>query len=490
MKKVFKLYNIFIFLLIIFFIGLSFIYEKEENQLKINTLNKIQTQSKYINEYFLINKAFILSLKNSLLGNLNIDNLVHPAFEKIKNKEKKDTYNILCNVNDIKSTLNGVGSLANIDIDTIQEINSILYLNPLFKTILNSEHDIQWVYYSSKKEFIYIAPTNEVWDKKFLKYLYKKEFWTEAIPSNNPSGELILTKIYDDGAGKGYMTTLSLPIFFDSEFRGILSIDIALKTLNKMINNIKLPGKIYLTNEDDLIISSNQVFKLDEYLDKKHITFSLDLFDNKLKLVYIENKKNKILTILLNILPIVMLLLFSLIIVYILMHQVLLIKKIKIIANKDFLTSLLNRRAMMRETIKQLEIANRYNLKMLLLLLDIDFFKKVNDTYGHQAGDLVIQEISKILAKNTRESDLVSRYGGEEFLILLYNTDVDSAYLLAERIRKEILNLKIKDINSSLTISIGCTEYIKDESIDSFINRADCLLYKAKEKGRNQTIKA
>ena len=490
MKKIFKLYNIFLFLLITFFVGLTFIYEKEENNLRLSTLNKIQTQSKYINEYFTINKAFILSLKNTLISNLNIPDLVHPAFVEIKNKKQKGTYNILCNIDNIKSTLNGLGSLSNIDIDTVQELNSVLYLNPLFKTILNSKHDIQWVYYTSAKQFMYIAPSNDIWDKDFLKYLYTKEFWTEAIPSNNPSGELVLTKIYDDGAGKGFMTTLSLPIFFDEEFKGILSIDMSLSTLNKMINNIKLPGEIYLVNEDDLIISSNQVFKLDESLVQNNSTLSLELFDNRLKLVYIEDKKDKIFTILINTLPVVMLLLFSLIIVYILIHQFILIKKIKVIANKDFLTSLLNRRSMIKETTKQLGIANRYNQNVSLLLIDIDFFKKVNDTFGHQTGDTAIKEISKVLCKNVRESDLVSRYGGEEFLILLYNTDLESAYLLAERIRKEIAGLKIKGISFPLTISIGCTEYKKEESLDNFISRADFLLYEAKKKGRNQTVKA
>lgn len=490
MKKIFKLYNIFLFLLITFFVGLTFIYEKEENNLRLSTLNKIKTQSKYINEYFTINKAFILSLKNTLISNLNIPDLVHPAFVEIKNKKQKGTYNILCNIDNIKSTLNGLGSLSNIDIDTVQELNSVLYLNPLFKTILNSKHDIQWVYYTSAKQFMYIAPSNDIWDKDFLKYLYTKEFWTEAIPSNNPSGELVLTKIYDDGAGKGFMTTLSLPIFFDEKFKGILSIDMSLSTLNKMINNIKLPGEIYLVNEDDLIISSNQVFKLDESLVQNNSTLSLELFDNRLKLVYIEDKKDKIFTILINTLPVVMLLLFSLIIVYILIHQFILIKKIKVIANKDFLTSLLNRRSMIKETTKQLGIANRYNQNVSLLLIDIDFFKKVNDTFGHQTGDTAIKEISKVLCKNVRESDLVSRYGGEEFLILLYNTDLESAYLLAERIRQEIAGLKIKRISFPLTISIGCTEYKKEESLDSFISRADFLLYEAKKKGRNQTVKA
>ncbi|WP_121627957.1 sensor domain-containing diguanylate cyclase [Poseidonibacter antarcticus] len=490
MKNIFKLYNIFLLLLIIFFIGLTYIYQKEEASLRSSTLNKIKTQSEYINEYFYINKAFILSLKNTLESNLNIQDLIHPLFNNIKNKKDIGIYNIVCNDKSIKFTLNGIGSIDEIDLDTIQELNSVLYLNPLFRTILNSKHGIPWVYYSSVKNFIYIASSNNVWDKKFLKYLYTKEFWTEAIPKNNPKKKLILTKIYNDAAGKGYLTTLSLPIFYDNVFKGVLSIDISLNILNKMLNKIDLPGKVYLIKKDNSIIASNQIFKLNEKLKRNKETFSINLFDDNLKLLYIENKKDVIITILSNTFPVIMLLLFSLIIVCVLAHTIMLIKKIKEIANRDFLTSLLNRRAMMKEMSRQLSIANRYNQSTALLLVDIDFFKRVNDTYGHQVGDIAIQQISNVLSKNVRESDLVSRYGGEEFLILLYNTNIDDAYILAERIRKEIGNLKIKEIDFQITVSIGCTEYIKNESIDDFINRSDLLLYEAKEKGRNQTIKA
>lgn len=120
----------------------------------------------------------------------------------------------------------------------------------------------------------------------------------------------------------------------------------------------------------------------------------------------------------------------------------------------------------------------------------MDFSKRVNDTFGHQVGDIAIQEIPRILSKEVRESDLVFRYVGEEFLILFYNKNTQDAYLLSERIRKEISNLKISDITFPITISVGCTDYRKNESVDDFINRADSLLHKAKDSGRNQTVKA
>jgi GGDEF domain-containing protein len=381
MKNIFKLYNIFLFLLIIFFIGLSYIFQDEKSTLNKDTQDRINTQSNYINEYFTINKAFILSLKNTLTSNFYIEDLVHPAFNEIQNKPALGTYNILCNLNNVQSTLNGDKTLSNITLDTVQELNSALYLHPLFRTILNSNHDIKWVYYTSAKNFIYLAPSNDIWDDKFLKYQFTKEFWTEAIPENNPSGELVLTKVYDDGMGKGYITTLSLPIFKDDVFMGVLSIDIGIEKLNKMISDIKVQGKLYLINEDDLIIASNQKFKLNEEIEESKETFSINIFENRLKLIYIEDKSERILTIIYSALPMIMLLFFILVIVYILIYQIVLIKKIKKLADKDSLTFLLNRRAMTKECTRQLSIAKRYEQDTSLLLLDIDFFKRVNDTY-------------------------------------------------------------------------------------------------------------
>jgi diguanylate cyclase (GGDEF)-like protein len=208
-----------------------------------------------------------------------------------------------------------------------------------------------------------------------------------------------------------------------------------------------------------------------------------------IKLVYIENHKEKIIAIVKSSLSQILLLVFILSIIYILCYLVILIKKIENLANKDSLTALLNRRAMRRDSKKQLTTANRYNQNTSLLLLDIECFNYENDTYGHHIGDITIKEISKILKKNTRESDLASRYGGEEFLIMLANSDLQSAYTLAERIREEISNLKIENTDIKITISIGCTQYKKEEELDSFINRTDVLLYQAKEEGRNRTVK-
>jgi len=120
--------------------------------------------------------------------------------------------------------------------------------------------------------------------------------------------------------------------------------------------------------------------------------------------------------------------------------------------------------------------------KLSLLIIDIDFFKKLNDKYGHFTGDKILKQIAGILKQQTRKSDIIARFGGEEFLILFPNTKVKKAWLVAERIRKTI-EKKLKKYK--VTISGGLTENKKTDTKAKLKNRADKALYRAKDKGRN-----
>ena len=116
-------------------------------------------------------------------------------------------------------------------------------------------------------------------------------------------------------------------------------------------------------------------------------------------------------------------------------------------------------------------------------MFDIDFFKKINDKYGHDAGDRVLQEYSLLIQNSLRDSDTLCRIGGEEFIIILPQTEKKDAQKLAEKLRKLVEKTKL---TVSLTISLGVSEYIPGEDIDSLIKRADKALYRAKNGGRNR----
>jgi diguanylate cyclase (GGDEF)-like protein len=147
----------------------------------------------------------------------------------------------------------------------------------------------------------------------------------------------------------------------------------------------------------------------------------------------------------------------------------------------DPLTGLANRRALELQMEKGFEIAKRYAESFSVVMADIDHFKRFNDAHGHQEGDKLLIRVAEILEKDTRSSDCVFRYGGEEFLIILTKTDMDKACMVAEKIRADV------EAKAGITISLGVATY--DESMASseeLVRMADAALYRAKEKGRNR----
>ncbi len=157
------------------------------------------------------------------------------------------------------------------------------------------------------------------------------------------------------------------------------------------------------------------------------------------------------------------------------------------LSTTDQLSGLYNRRKLKQLFSYEKKHAKRHHMPLCGILIDIDYFKAVNDTYGHNIGDHVIKSIADILNANTRESDCVGRWGGEEFLILLPRYDIVQAQKLAEKLR-EIVEHTVMIENHKVTISLGITALIHDESMEGFIHRADMGLYCAKENGRNQVV--
>lgn len=160
------------------------------------------------------------------------------------------------------------------------------------------------------------------------------------------------------------------------------------------------------------------------------------------------------------------------------------------LATTDGLTELYNHRYFQEQMIQQMANCKRYNSCFSLILIDIDFFKKFNDTFGHQSGDAVLKQVAQKLKKNVRATDFVCRYGGEEMTIILPNTDKDEAIITAQKICQIIAEKPFKLANnqeSKVTISLGVSTYPQDgESPATMIEYADKCLYVAKENGRNQ----
>jgi len=158
------------------------------------------------------------------------------------------------------------------------------------------------------------------------------------------------------------------------------------------------------------------------------------------------------------------------------------------LATTDPLTGAFNRRYFMELMAREQRRADRYETTYSILMIDIDHFKRVNDTYGHQVGDHAIQAMAEACKGATRPTDIVARYGGEEFIVTLTHTDQPGAVKVAERLREAASEIAIPTEREALqfTISIGVATYRKKSSVDAIIGRADHALYGAKTGGRNR----
>ncbi|MCX7678618.1 MAG: diguanylate cyclase [Spirochaetes bacterium] len=154
----------------------------------------------------------------------------------------------------------------------------------------------------------------------------------------------------------------------------------------------------------------------------------------------------------------------------------------------DQLTGLYNHQYIYEQVKNEIKKSERYGRTFSVIMFDIDDFKKVNDTYGHQVGDVVLVKIAEKLRESIREVDLVARYGGEEFLVVLPETTLENAYLIAERIRQAVENLTFGE-GIHVTISGGVAQYAENDTENSLVARADRLLYVAKREGKNKIKK-
>jgi diguanylate cyclase (GGDEF)-like protein len=162
-------------------------------------------------------------------------------------------------------------------------------------------------------------------------------------------------------------------------------------------------------------------------------------------------------------------------------------------ATLDALTGFYNRRQLEERIKQEVSSAKRQKRHLCAIMTDIDFFKSVNDTYGHATGDLVLKTVSRVIKHQLRDYDIAGRYGGEEFVILLPYTKLEEAQMVAERLRKavEAKNIDISKIHTDktdikVTISLGVAEYKVGDYEKTLIRNADKALYEAKETGRNK----
>ncbi len=164
--------------------------------------------------------------------------------------------------------------------------------------------------------------------------------------------------------------------------------------------------------------------------------------------------------------------------------------EIRTLSLTDQLTGVGNRRRLEQALVEEISRVGRGDAKLSALMADLDHFKRVNDSYGHGVGDKVLETFGDILRGNARPTDVLGRYGGEEFVVLMPNTAKEQAVISAERLRMILASTLIAPLAEPITVSIGAVEFVPGESGDAFLHRLDEALYEAKRSGRNRVVAA
>ncbi|MDO9532767.1 MAG: diguanylate cyclase [Deltaproteobacteria bacterium] len=158
------------------------------------------------------------------------------------------------------------------------------------------------------------------------------------------------------------------------------------------------------------------------------------------------------------------------------------------LVNTDSLTHLANRRFFIDFLEKAMAFAKRHGQALSVIMADLDHFKAINDTYGHQAGDQVLAAFAQVMQASIRQEDLAARFGGEEFIVMLPGTTLEDATILAERLRESLENLTFPPMETRVTASFGIAQYQPDDTFETLVKRADEGLYAAKAAGRNRVM--
>ncbi|MBB6342430.1 diguanylate cyclase (GGDEF)-like protein [Pseudomonas fluvialis] len=384
--------------------------------------------------------------------------------------------------------------------DQRREIQATLALDPLIREAMAFNQEVAWIYYLSASSFIYLAPDAALKRFHFSAQLYQRAYWLGNLPQANPRGRLTIHGPYADLAGKGQIMTFSQPIYVDQQFLGVTALDLRIDTLQQLLDVGESTGESLLLSDSGQVIARqgdvatptlNQPpisTELHEWRTDAHGNhwLSTPLIDHELWLVHQVKRHELEWDAFLDSLP--GLLLSSLLALFCLLAWRLMdaLGELTRLTHTDPLTQTLNRRGFYEQAGANLAIAQRENQRVAVLLMDIDFFKKINDQHGHDAGDVVLRQVGSYLLQGRRPFDLICRWGGEEFIALFRLPHGEDAIPVAERLRQQAQRTRIPQGDLPVTLSGGLVLLGAGEELEAAIKRADALLYRAKQNGRNR----
>ncbi|MCW3171551.1 sensor domain-containing diguanylate cyclase [Shewanella subflava] len=501
----------FYFLIIILWGGgLTIVYHQGHKSVEKQLISSLKDNEREMGQMLDVAIAYNESIKEQLILNfdLNIGSTPHPLISSFKNFPAINTYGLQGDETfagkPLKANLTGAGSLADVDAEKWSEINAVLSLN-LSAPLAAKSQQFLWSYYTSQNGFILLSPSVPVEQFHFAEYIYSKPFWKIATPEQNPNQETVVSDLYDDAAGAGLMISISTPVNYHDTFKGAVSLDIGLAYLNNVLHADlpMLENNISLLSDKGKVIANKAIKDLDDVdlqLDEQLIHYKLmpfsggyyilsSLIKGKFYVAYQLSERQLQSIVVENIYGRLLIVSMFVIILWLLVKLFDMLCNTKKLAAMDGLSKLYNRMSLERLSNEAIDIAMRNDQPISVIMIDIDFFKQLNDEHGHYAGDQGIINVASVIKRNVRKVDIVGRYGGEEFVITVPDTHLETASILAERIRTEIEQSKFYG-DAKVTVSIGVAESqaFALYSFQDLCKKADLALYQAKENGRNKCV--
>ncbi|TGK35353.1 sensor domain-containing diguanylate cyclase [Leptospira gomenensis] len=418
-------------------------------------------------------------------------------FEVADREQDTDPYRF------ISGSLTGEGSGTSLPETSIREMEAALSLEGQFQALTDSESEVLWAYYMSIQKFIYLAPKTDVLKVHFQETFFQAPFWVSASPEKNPERKQVITDLYDDLAGKGFLISVSQPVYFRNRFVGVAAIDIGLNAMRRILETGDCLGESMLIAENGNIVAKagdlmlgdrpfpfaiDGSFEVGDIVRKDWAYWTLyEVREGEIHLVHKIQLSEYIKFIIERLLPFwgLVLTLAAVCLLYVKLRASM--YQVYQLSHTDPLTGITNRRGFLKSTQRSLSAGKRRGKAWSVLMIDIDHFKQVNDRYGHGTGDRILKEVADTLFKSVRKTDFVCRWGGEEFAVFLSGTAQESAREIADHLRTEIQGRVRLEDDVSITISVGVAQGRgNDQCIESALGRADEALYQAKAGGRNK----
>ena len=399
---------------------------------------------------------------------------------------------------ELSGSVTGLGTFP-LDSAVHRELNAVLGLDALFAPILQHNPQISWVYYTSASHFMYLAPKAPLDDFHYQTAYLLKPFWQDALAERNPLRRQVISSLYEDAGGKDLMITLSAPVYAQNRMLGVVSLDLGIELLRRLTNNGVTHGETLLVDEHGKIVVRQGSFGLHEqyalpptaqpswdssagehWLGKPMLGGQLWLLHHisESQLHWLAVQQSSATWLLIGL---------ALMLYGVAWRLFFALRRVTRLMQTDPLTKTLNRRGFYDKAAGIQALGARQQGYLALLLMDIDHFKKVNDTYGHAVGDQVLRQAAHYMLKSARPFDLICRWGGEEFLVLMLLDDLCAVTSVAERMRQQAQRARFAD-RQQVTLSGGLVLIKAGESLDQAIRRADQLLYQAKEQGRDRIV--